>query len=215
MTLAKVITDLLSAKEVIDALGAGRSAVIHEIGDLADDYLQTISPPYAAAVELCNTAGQSVDCTNKRIALRDTVLSKLLETTGLIVLIDGMIAVWRNLPEDIRKEIVDGLSAVASLKDLISNPSVTKLIAVGSRAAAIVETELGSVVDDLQHGKIPVPGFVEWAGTYLAEGANAVDDVLGKFGLPRTGAGDIIEDVASGDVGALAADVFDPLHLFH
>lgn len=115
-TLRSTISEL-----PVEVLDGDRDAVVHYLANESVELLKDTYPPVKAAFTACNTiaqagsvAGANVrDCTAIADELAFRVLKQLLESTGLMALIDGILALWHALPKAIRQ-------ALAIAKKLVS-----------------------------------------------------------------------------------------------
>lgn len=116
---ARVIAD----PAFLDALDAGEAAVIHMFAEILDEWLQSFSPMYKMAVQLCaQVEVGSFDCDGQRVAMRDKVITEILELTGLIMLIREALKLWDRVPAETKKRLRLTLENADTIYDMMNHP---------------------------------------------------------------------------------------------
>lgn len=195
---AKVIAD----ERFPDALDGGESAVIHLMGEVLDQWLQTLLPEYAMAVALCAEIDiGKFDCDLEREKLRDKMLREVLIISGVIILLRKALAAWRKLPAETRRRLKLTLASAKTVAELLQDPSASKLYAAVVANANQAREFVGPVLNDVWSGRINSPtvnGFMNLVAT--------VDPTGFKQRMMYYGFD--IEGVASNALEELAAKVF-------
>lgn len=225
--------NLLLSEALPNALEAGYDQTVHLLAATADDLAQKWSPPYAAAVQICQTADDLTDCETERVKLRDLVISELLKVTGLKHVIEFAIKVWHSIPEAVRAFVHAALESGAALKDLLTEPSVANAIRLVSTLSAASFDAVVGLFEAVWRGDVTPARMLEWMnglgssvgdaalGALRSLGLSALADAIEDSGLelPALIPADVldavraIESVASdlwhGDIEAVAGDVAD------
>lgn len=181
--LIDIWAEALLSDELPQALDGGTPKVIHWLGEIADAWLRTISPPYGAAMQVCETAGEAINCAEHVEELRDTVMTEVSKLSGVYKLIEIVVKAWQSLPESIRDGIHAALKAGAALKDLYNNPNLANLWAAGVATVAAVKELLSGLVSDIWTGKIDSTAMVNWANNLGNDTVEVVAGLLDKIGL--------------------------------
>jgi hypothetical protein len=176
-------TDLLLSDQLPAALDRGRDGVVELLAEVADEYLQSVCPAYAAVVTVCQTAGSAVDCEENRITLRNEVCEEGIRITGLMPLIDGLVRMWGELPSTIREFVYGALQTGAAFKDLWNDPSLANLYAFADTAITFVSEYAYNLLVDIWEGRITTSSMVEWASGLGSMAEDVVYGLLEDIGL--------------------------------
>lgn len=122
-----------------DALDQGVDHVIHVIGEVVDDYITTISPPYAIAKSACNAIPE---CEEHVVEIRDEILTALMRACGLYDLLEEIVKLWRAVPRVIKTAIKDAAVVFSDLGAVFDDPSVAHIAALVGDCVKLI-TDLG------------------------------------------------------------------------
>lgn len=97
ITTIKLVTDFIKQLP-IDVLRAGRQACYLYLAKQGIGLIREFSPPVDAAMTACGAIDQ---CKREVYHLAAAAIGELLESTGLVVVLDGLIEVARMLPLEV------------------------------------------------------------------------------------------------------------------
>jgi len=160
------------------ALEAGRLAVVHEVGEAADSYLQSAIPAYGVAVSACAQADVAIDCTETRIRLRDTGLNELVSLVGLGAIIDAAVDLWHAIPAAVRAIAIRGAATAQAWADALKDPSIGSVVAAIGVTAELASEIIGPVADKVM--EIAEDG-TKAAAWLVSKGSAAVEAVAAEL----------------------------------
>jgi len=175
--------NILASAGIFDALDRGEAAVIHLLGDDADSFLQNAIPAYAVAVAACQEAGAAIGCEEKRVQLRDEGLTALLKATGLIRIIDLVIAEWRKIPPVLRNAAQAALQEGQDIKAVIDHPTFVTVWNLAVDSVEFYQKYGKALWNAAMTGATYVKAVAAWIGKYGDEANSVVANTLREVGL--------------------------------
>jgi hypothetical protein len=179
---------------IVILLESGTRAIEARLGEMADDYVQTVCPAYSIAVSVC---GVVPGCLDKLINTRNNIIYGLCDTCGITSVIDAVVSAWNAIPKGMRTAIVDGVQAIDALLH-------GDLIGAFNHCVSFVADVATYAVDLVRDGFIYVGKGASWAAEQLwllaANGAElaAATTTIGVRTFLQT-----LEDISKADPIAL------------
>jgi hypothetical protein len=197
--------DILISDDLPTALDGGVPAVIRLLGRAADAWLRTVSPPYSAAVSVCeSSAGESIQCGEKLEAFRDEVLTGIAKISGVYHLIEIIVDAWNALPQSVRDAVHAAMKAGEAWKNLLENPNLATIWAAGIATFNAVKELVTGLLVDIWNGDVKCEDFIDWADSFGTESSEIAASILDKAGLHI--AADVVRTIG-GTVSSLQLEV--------
>lgn len=207
----------LKDSRIIAAMNAGVRATIHLLGDILDEWLQTVVPAYKAAVIMCATASEVglYDCDSRRINLRDDVLTEILRKTGAYGMIRYAVRTWQRIPAALRYNAAEMLEGGAAVAAVLEDPNFHTTFDALTESSKLTGQSVRPIVDALWDGRIPSVPYGNWVKSITTVDPDAAVQKLVDYGLAANAAqASVVRaplSAAFGDVGGtVAAWVVNP-----